>query len=110
MIPQYGVGKIVVTILTPDQHARETYKDMKQTLTTKYGPPQQAFEFFSDPYYEGDGYEDQAIKLGKGHFGAFWDNGLQLNVTEKLNLNVAYESPTWADEAGRRKSKSTRAF
>ena len=39
---------------------KDKYEKIKNQLTKKYGKPE-SHEFFSDPYYEGDGYELQAL-------------------------------------------------
>jgi hypothetical protein len=109
--------KVQVILLTPDQKARQAYRDMKAVLTTKYGEAPKVIEQFEQPYYQGDGYEDQAIKLGKGHFFAIWEKGtgestsvIGLQISEHLNLLIGYESPRWAAESSRRKAKQTKAF
>lgn len=97
------VAKVIVNIQTPDNKARETYASLKETLTKKYGQPEISYEYFKKPYYEGDGYEDQAIKLGKGRFLTFWTNSLSLEISEKLTVMITYEGPLWDQEADRRK-------
>lgn len=39
---------------------KDKYEKIKSQLTKKYGKPD-SHEYFSDPYYEGDGYELQAL-------------------------------------------------
>lgn len=41
------------------------YKELKQSLKNKYDIRPDDDEFFIDPYYEGDGYELQALRLSK---------------------------------------------
>ena len=43
---------------------KNQYEEIKEQLTKKYGAPK-SYEYFSDPYYEGDSYELQA--LGNDH-------------------------------------------
>ena len=43
---------------------KNQYEEIKEQLTKKYGTPK-SYEYFSDPYYEGDNYELQA--LGNDH-------------------------------------------
>lgn len=51
---------------------RSRYEDFKESYTAKYGKPTDSFEFFTDPYERGDGYELQAIKLEKGYYTTYW--------------------------------------
>lgn len=44
------------------------YLELKNSLSTKYGAPHNSNEYFSSPYYEGDGYEMSAVRLGKVHY------------------------------------------
>ena len=45
---------------------------MVELFTKKYGEPKDHFEFFSSPYYEGDGYELQALRKEKCNYISFW--------------------------------------
>ena len=107
-----GVAKFSVTLFTPDEKARQAYRDMKGMLTTKYGAPAELVETFDSPFREGDGREEQAIREDKGHFLVLWrqrvgpdTSYLGLQITEKLNLFLAYESPKWSAELDRRRAK-----
>jgi hypothetical protein len=104
------VAKVIVNIQTPDNKARETYVLLKETLTKKYGQPEISYEYFNKPYYEGDGYEEQAIKLGKGRFVTFWINTPVLEISEKLTVTISYEGPLWHQEAGRRRQARDSIF
>lgn len=44
------------------------YRELKNSLSTKYGAPYNSNEYFSSPYHEGDGYEMSAVRLGKVHY------------------------------------------
>jgi hypothetical protein len=110
--------KTSVVLITPDREARSTFRDMRETMITKYGRPESDFHFFTKPYYEGDGYEDQAIRVGKGHFDVFWtkteglnrEYALHLGIRETLLVAVDYESPDWKAEYERRRARSTKDF
>jgi hypothetical protein len=109
-------AKIVFSLLTPDSEAREIYTDLKRALTAKYGKPDSDFAFFNSPYYEGDGYEESAIKLGKGTFSAFWTSNteqfgsMHVSIEKNLTVMVRYEAPDWGDEADRRRARDTDAL
>jgi hypothetical protein len=109
-----GLAKVTVVLLVPDNKARDKYRELKQTLTEKYGSPAVTIENFQRPYYEGDGYEEQAIRLGKARLATLWEgdnkSGLVLEITEKLNLRFSYESPAWGVEAEKRRRQQTKLF
>lgn len=107
-----GLAKINVTLFTPDEKARKVYADMKTALITKYGAPAEVLERFDSPYSDGDGREDQAMREDKGHLLALWrtpvgrdTSFLGLQVTEKLNVSLGYEGPSWGVELERRRAK-----
>lgn len=51
---------------------KSQYRTLKENLSLKYGTPQ-SYEFFSDPYYEGDGYEIQALRKEKCTWVSFFE-------------------------------------
>lgn len=63
---------------------KSDYKDYKAMLAAKYGKAETTVERFTDPYYEGDGYEIQALRLSKASYASFFhtDNG---SVTAALS-------------------------
>lgn len=77
--------------------AKAEYKEFKSQYQTKYGIPTDVYEYFSKPYYEGDGYELQALKKSKCTFVSFWElkegsifvelkeNGIRLGYEDKKN-------------------------
>jgi hypothetical protein len=81
-----------------------SYNDLKshwngyvKILTEKYGEPDKRYEFFTSPYFEGDGYETQALRLGKANSDAFWDSGatgaggMSCAITKYLEIRISYE-------------------
>lgn len=44
---------------------KSKYKKLKEQLTSKYNQTPKSTEYFADPYYEGDGYELQALRKDK---------------------------------------------
>ena len=107
-----GVAKFSITMFTPDEKARLAYRDMKAVLSSKYGTPSEVVETFDAPYHDGDGREDQAVREDKAHFLSLWrqpvgsdTSYLGLQVTQKLNVFLAYEGPSWGAELDRRRSK-----
>lgn len=103
------IAKFIVGIITPENKAIDTYRSMKDVLLRKYGTPTNDFEFFEKPYYYGDGYETQAIRLGKANFACFW-SGLLLEIHESLAVQVSYESDAWSAEVDKRKARAAGVF
>ena len=71
---------------------KSDYKDLKASLTSKYGQPDPVFEFFSSPYEEGDGYEMTAIWSDKCNYISFFavntDSGNSLGeITVEIAKN-----------------------
>jgi len=110
-----GVAKFSITLFTPDEKARKAFGEMKTNLSGKYGAPSEVIENYEAPYRAGDGREEQAIREDKGHLMVLWrqpvgsdTSYLGLQVTDKLNLFVAYEGPRWSSELDRRRAKQSK--
>ncbi len=61
--------------------------DNKYTLTSSY-------DFFADPYDEGDGREVEAIKEDKCHYSAFYDapgGNIMVKVSKYMQVQISYE-------------------
>lgn len=109
MTANNAVVKIQISIATPDHVARTTYAELVDDLKKKYGKPTSEFELFTRPYYKGDGYEDQAIRLGKAKYATFWtmesaESNLGVQITDNLAVALGYEYPGWSAEYERRKA------
>ena len=73
------------------------YKELKTQLQNKYNVIPEATEEFYSPYYEGDGYELQALrkdkcfyysifKLNNGEIGLYIaEDGVRIQYTDKIN-------------------------
>lgn len=70
---------------------KRRYNSYFQLLTEKYGSPIQSFNFFKDPYYEGDGFEMSAVKNNKVIYSAFWEN-ISLSISEWQQVCIKYEN------------------
>lgn len=64
---------------------KSEYNTLKESYTEKYGNPQ-TFEYFSTPYYEGDGYELQALSLEKCTYSSFFSSPQGI-----INLEITNE-------------------
>jgi len=76
---------------------KSEYNSVKEQITQKYGKPTKSFNFFSSPYYEGDGYELQAIKNEKCTYYSYWnsENGaITLKISTDCEIIIGYEDDT----------------
>ena len=94
-----GVSKLVWTVVVyfPEETSwsslKSEYNSFKQSYTGKYGVPE-SYEFFSSPYYEGDGYELQALGVEKCTFASYFtttSGNITLRIGKKGQVQVAYE-------------------
>ena len=88
------VVKIAVIVPASEDVARETYDEIRAALMARYGPPAETISQIREPFHEGDGYETEAIREGKGVFATRWEaEGQQLSVTinPALAVVVTYE-------------------
>jgi hypothetical protein len=72
---------------------KNDYLKLKEQFITKYGIGK-SYEFFSDPYYEGDGYEMQAVKLEKCNYIIYWEKpegNVTLSISKYRQIKVSYE-------------------
>jgi hypothetical protein len=115
MSPTQGLVQVQIVLGTPDHKAFPTYRDVVDTISKKYGPPQN-IETFTQPYFKGDGYEEQAVRLGKATIASLWNRkdptstALVIKVTEELSVGLYYESGNWPAELERRKKKAASIF
>ena len=72
---------------------KSDYREYKELYEKKYGAGR-SYEFFSDPYYEGDGYELQAIRKEKCRYMTFFDcatGGIIVEIDNSERLLISYE-------------------
>jgi hypothetical protein len=105
-----GLAKITVRLLTSEEDARKVYADTKRLLRRMHGEPETEVESYQYPFNDGQhvGYENTAIRIGKGALAAFWKRGaaeLYVKITTELKVDIAYESPFWPSEYERRKRR-----
>ena len=73
---------------------KSDYKEMVELFEKKYGAPSSHYEFFSKPYYEGDGYELQALRKEKCDYVSFWDTDkgtIAVEINKWGQIQVGYE-------------------
>lgn len=85
-----------VTVYLPEETTwssiKSSYQSFKTSFWAKYGTPTESYEFFSKPYYEGDGYEMQAIRLEKCRYASYWDTSegiilIQISKFEQISFD-----------------------
>ena len=86
-----------LTVFLPEKTSwytlKDQYKDYLNILIEKYGEPNNKYSFFSSPYYEGDGYELQAVRLEKCTYSAFWDF-VSIQISKFKQVKIHYENAT----------------
>ena len=72
---------------------KRQYERYKTSFSEKYGTPDHNYEFFDSPYYEGDGYEESAVKNEKCFYASIWDCGLMVSISQFMQIKLVYEDP-----------------
>lgn len=110
MSPTDGLAKMLIVFETGTFGGgyRDLYQEVVNTMTEKYGGGDD-HTWFESPYESGDGYEDTAIRVGKGHVYTLWrgvdeSTGLLVSISKALGIDVSYESALWHKEVLRRRS------
>src|SRR5262245_15942893 len=111
-----GLEKMIVSFVTDDTSCLAFYRAFKRELKERYGSTSVDVEQYDEPYQDGGhlGYEQIAIKNGKGHVNAMWErqdagvdgSRISLSVEENLTVYLTYESSAWSAESERRKTLS----
>jgi len=77
-----------------DNLALKNYQSTVAILTEKYGSPTYVESNYESPYYKGDGYEEQAIRLNKGSEFSRWifkdQNILVCSIGTNLSMSLIY--------------------
>ena len=74
----------------------------------KYGEPTEHFEFFSKPYYKGDGYEMQALRLDKCNYASYSEkeNGtICVEMSKGWHQWIAYEDKVGVTEKNHKENQ-----
>lgn len=92
------VSKIVVYLPKKDswRALKNDYIDFVTLFKEKYGEWNNTYNEFTDPYYEGDGYEMSAVELDKMNFATIWLNNAGANygvqITKFKQVMLTYEN------------------
>lgn len=88
---------------------KNSYFEYKDLYIKKYGPAKHTYEFFCDPYYEGDGYELQALRKEKCFYDSFFETvsgKIKVGLSKFENLQIVYEDKINADKHSQEKTAS----
>lgn len=72
---------------------KSDYREYKELYKTKYGEGK-SYEFFSKPYYEGDGYEMQAVRKEKCRYTTFFEctaGNITVEISSNERILISYE-------------------
>ena len=73
---------------------KSEYRKIKESYIKKYGKPLHSFERFDEPYYEGDGYELQALKLEKCTYISYFETPegmISVGMDSSGSIAIMYE-------------------
>lgn len=103
-----GLAKIYVVLETEDEEAIPKWERVSAQLRRKYGRARCVKEF-TPPYFDGDGFEESALRTGKAQYQCGWDKlDLFLSIRPDLTVRIDYEPPGWRAESLRRaKARAT---
>lgn len=88
---------------------KNEYFSLKDIFTEKYGKPSGTHQTFFSPYYEGDGYEMQAVRLDKIYYMSEWkigDDYVYIEITKYKSVRVSYECTEVMDKIASDKNNS----
>jgi len=87
------------SIYMPEQtsfyYLKQEYEKYVDVFTSKYGSPSTKYGYFKDPYYDGDGYELQAVTNEKAVFASYWlgdTMNLGVSMSKWKQVNIIYET------------------
>ena len=107
--------KVLVNLITEDEQCINIFVKVLNGLKEKYGHHDDYTYEFQSPYYSGDGYETQAIALGRAKIMCFWRNEesgefLTTKINKDLTVSIIYESKLFAEYAEKQQQKEKDQF
>jgi hypothetical protein len=100
-----------IAVRPGDRRTIAYYRELKRALARLYGTPLADIESWTFPYQNGGhiGYEEDAIRVGKGTLRAGWTTGGDLPgvvilVNDRLVVQAQYEGPGWNEEVDKRRT------
>ena len=95
-------------ISSPKYQVIDNWEEICDLIAEKYGKPTNKFFYFKSPYRDGDGFETQALQLGKATAAWYWffpvsndkeENGLSCKINTSLIIVIMYQNGELAKEA-----------
>lgn len=75
---------------------KREYQMFVDLFAEKHGRPDNSYNTFKNPYYEGDGYEMTAVSTGNTLYGSFWLNRNNLSTAVMISrfeqVELSYEN------------------
>lgn len=99
-----------IAVYLPEQISwyslKSEYNKYLEILTSKYGQPDNSYDFFSSPYYEGDGYEMTALAIEKCNYASYWlDVIISIEISKYKQIKISYENKANSDLDDQEKEK-----
>ena len=98
---RFYCGNVVYT--SSETTAIPKYDNYRKVLFRRYGMPDMAVEYFSDPYKKGDGKEIEAISSENAFYFTEWqftDSCLaSLSILSNLDVCMSFKNPVYSDSA-----------
>lgn len=85
---------------------KSEYLEFLDLLTKKYGEPKSKYDFFTSPYYEGDGYEMSAVANDKCNFASYWNDKYAVDISKYKQVRISYENPINSEKQEKEKNQS----
>lgn len=75
---------------------KSEYEKFLGMLTDKYGVPDSKYDFFTSPYFEGDGFEMTALSAEKCTYAAYWfgksNTTISVEISSYKQVKLVYEN------------------
>jgi hypothetical protein len=110
------VWKVVIYFPTVSNwySIKNDYLEVVEVIKDKYGSPEKSFDFFSKPYYEGDGYEMTAVTMEKCFYSSYWslphiNTNISAEISKYKQIKIAYENVENAETFSNELKKTKRS-
>lgn len=94
---------IILLDIESEPMAMNEYQKVLNDLNDKYGVKFEKIHNFKKPYYEGDGYEHNAIRLGYADIFAFYEFSnkcaMSVEITKEMSIKLTYQDSKRAEVA-----------
>lgn len=112
--PQSGIVWQVIVLMDKSSSwktLKSDYFKYKELFNKKYSSyPFKEYEFFSDPYSEGDGFENQALRHDKCTYFSYWklpEGDISVSISKTEKIKFTYEDKIGSDLDTKEKEENT---